>query len=82
MHNRSAAIRITDQDSESWFTVSAHQLASVSDPHCSLQKLIDRSQKPVPAKPFGHPDRPYHVWRHDLELARTLNDSLARGAAE
>jgi hypothetical protein len=82
VHNRSAAVGITDQDGKSWFTVSAHQLASVSDPHCSLQKLIDRSQKPVPAKRLRHPGRPYHVWRHDLELARTLNDRLARGTAE
>ena len=77
MRNGSAAFRVTDEDGE--FAVSLLQLASAQDPHCSVRHLIEHSPE---AKPPHRVGRPYHVWRNNLELARSINDRLASGATD
>ena len=77
MRNVSAAFRVTDEDGE--FAVSLLQLASAQDPHCNVRQLIEQSPEAKPASRVG---RPYHVWRDNLELARSINDRLASDAPD
>ena len=77
MRNVPAAFRVTDEEGE--FAVSLLQLASAQDPHCSVRHLIEHSPEAKPASRVG---RPYHVWRDNLELARSINDRLASGAPD
>lgn len=74
-----SARRFIDDEEEGEFALSVQQLASARDPHFSFRQLAD----PAPAAaPAAHVGRPWFVWRHDLELARKLNDRLAIGAAD
>lgn len=53
------------------FAISAHQLVSARDPRAPIRTVI------APRGRGGFPGRPYLLWRHDPELARFVNDSLA-----
>lgn len=70
----SAAPRFIGDDADSEFALTDLQLASARDPHVSFRRLAEEAPASVADRNVG---RPWFVWRHDLELARSLNDRLA-----
>jgi hypothetical protein len=75
----SPGYRFITDDEDGEFALSGEQLASARDTRCDFRSLVEQSSKHAQLRRSG---RPYDLWKDNLELARALNDHLAKDASD